>query len=93
VASLAEYYIEEDGLRANAAFAVPDDHQNRGIGTELLLYIIQIARNQGLIGLTAEVLRENEPIMRVFEKMGLAMRRSVVDGSYDLRIDCRAAHA
>jgi hypothetical protein len=39
------------------------------------------------------VLRENEPMLRVFEKMGLAMQRTVVDESYDLRIDFRASPA
>ncbi len=87
VAGLGEYYLEEDGLRANVAFAVGDQYQNRGIGTELLRYLIQIARKQGLIGLTAEVLKENEPMVRVFEKMDLPMERTAVEESYDLRID------
>jgi acyl-CoA hydrolase/GNAT superfamily N-acetyltransferase len=87
VAGLGEYYLEEDGLRANVAFSVRDEYQNRGIGTELLRYLIQIARKQGLIGLTAEVLKENEPMMRVFDKMKLTMQKTAVDESYDLRID------
>ncbi|MGE5358971.1 MAG: GNAT family N-acetyltransferase [Bacteroidales bacterium] len=90
VAGLGEYYIEEDGLRANVAFAVRDEYQNRGIGTELLRYLIQIARKQGLAGLTAEVLKENEPMMRVFEKMGLPMQRTAVDESYDLKMTFQA---
>jgi acyl-CoA hydrolase len=47
VVGLGEYYIEEDGLRANVAFAVRDSHQNRGVGTELLAYLIPLARRQG----------------------------------------------
>ncbi len=87
VAGLGEYYLEEDGLRANVAFAVRDEYQNRGIGTELLRYLIQIARRQGLAGLTAEVLKENEPMLRVFGKMKLPMQRTAVDESYDLKIE------
>jgi RimJ/RimL family protein N-acetyltransferase len=87
VAGLGEYSLEEDRLRANVAFAVRDEYQNRGIGTELLRYLIQIARKQGLIGLTAEVLKENEPMLRVFEKMGLPIERAAVGESYDLKID------
>jgi GNAT superfamily N-acetyltransferase len=90
VAGLGEYYLEEDGLRANVAFAVRDEYQNRGIGTELLRYLVQIARKQGLVGLTAEVLKENEPMMRVFEKMGLPMQRTAVDESYDLKMTFQA---
>jgi acyl-CoA hydrolase/GNAT superfamily N-acetyltransferase len=87
LAGLGEYHLEEDGLRANVAFAVRDQYQNRGIGTELLRYLVQIARKQGLIGLTAEVLKENEPMLRVFEKLGLPMEKTAVEESYDLRID------
>jgi len=90
VAGLGEYYLEEDGLRANVAFAVRDEYQNRGIGTELLRYLIQIARKQGLVGLTAEVLKENEPMMRVFDKMKLPIAKTAVDESYDLRIELQS---
>jgi RimJ/RimL family protein N-acetyltransferase len=90
VAGLGEYYLEEDGLLANVAFAVRDQYQNRGIGTELLRYLVQIARKQGLIGLTAEVLKENEPMLRVFEKLGLPIEKTAVEESYDLRIDFTA---
>ena len=51
------------------AFAVTDRYQNKGVGTELLAHLTQIARRQGLHGFTAEVLRENEAMLRVFEKM------------------------
>jgi RimJ/RimL family protein N-acetyltransferase len=83
---LGEYYLEDDGLWANVAFAVRDSHQNRGVGTELLAFLVHIARRQGLLGLTAEVLKENEPMMRVFEKMGVHLERTPVDESWDLRM-------
>ncbi len=86
VVGLGEYYLEEDGLWANVAFAVRDTFQNRGIGTELLGFLIQNARRQGLLGLTAEVLKENEPMLRVFEKMGLKMDKVSVEESWDLRL-------
>jgi acyl-CoA hydrolase/GNAT superfamily N-acetyltransferase len=91
VAGLGEYYLEDDGLRANVAFAVRDEFQNRGIGTDLLRYLIQIARKQGLRGVTAEVLKENEPMLRVFEKMGLPMAKTAVDESFDLKMDFASA--
>ncbi len=46
------------------------------------------ARRQGLLGLTAEVLKENEPMMRVFEKMGLKTDKKSVEESWDLRLRC-----
>ena len=73
VVGLAEYYMDEDYLTANVAFTVRDEFQNKGVGTELLNYIVHLARREGLHALTAEVLIENRPMMRVFEKLKLPM--------------------
>lgn len=89
VVGMAEYYLEEDGLTANVAFAVRDQYQNRGIGTELLAYLTQIARRQGLHGFTAEVLRENEPMLRVFEKMKFPTETATVGDAYKLKISLK----
>ena len=89
VVGLAEYYLEEDGLTANVAFAVRDKYQNRGIGTELLAYLTQIARRQGLHGFTAEVLRENEPMLRVFEKMQFPTETRTLGDAYTLSISLK----
>jgi RimJ/RimL family protein N-acetyltransferase len=86
VVGLGEYYLDDERLWANVAFAVRDSFQNRGIGTELLAFLIHIARRQGLMGLTAEVLKENEPMLRVFEKMGVGFEKHSADESWDLRV-------
>jgi acyl-CoA hydrolase/GNAT superfamily N-acetyltransferase len=83
---LGEYYLDEERLWANVAFAVRDTYQNRGVGTELLAFLVHIARRQGLGGPTAEVLKENEPMLRVFEKVVGAAERTSADESWDLRI-------
>jgi RimJ/RimL family protein N-acetyltransferase len=89
VAGLAEYYVEEDGLTANVAFAVTDRFQNKGVGTELLAHLTQIARKQGLHGFTAEVLRENEAMLRVFEKMKFPIETSTAGDVYRLTISLK----
>jgi acyl-CoA hydrolase/GNAT superfamily N-acetyltransferase len=89
VVGLAEYYMDEEDLSANVAFTVRDDHQNKGIGTELLTYIVYIARREGLKSLTAEVLTENRPMMRVFQKLGLPMETTTADRTYELRMALR----
>ena len=84
VVGLGEYYLDDERLWANVAFAVRDAFQNRGVGTELLAFLIHVARRQGLTGLTAEVLKDNEPMLRVFEKMGVALEKTSADESWDL---------
>jgi len=93
VVGVGEYYVEDDGIRANVAFAVRDSCQNRGVGTELLTYLVQIARKQGLLGFTAEVLKENEPMLRVFEKLKLPTERASEGSSYRLSVSFAAAGA
>ncbi len=82
---LGEYYLDDERLWANVAFAVRDSFQNRGVGTELLAFLIHIARRQGLLGLTAEVLKENEPMLRVFDKMGVAIEKVSAEEGWDVR--------
>ena len=59
--------------RAEVAFLVIDDYQGKGLGTALMRHIAAIARDAGLTELCAEVLADNVPMLKVFERSGLAM--------------------
>ena len=69
---------------AEVSFAVRDDYHNQGVGTELLKYLIVLAKNEGLYGLTAEVLVENRPMLRLFEKFFPDMQKKIEDSVYFL---------
>ena len=58
---------------AEIAFAIDDPHQKRGIATHLIAHLIRIAREAGLTEFIAEVLPENVPMLKVFERCGLVM--------------------
>jgi len=64
------YVIAQTGS-AEVAFVVIDKYQGQGIGALLLRHLAKIARDAGLSELTAEVLPENIPMLKVFEKSGL----------------------
>jgi RimJ/RimL family protein N-acetyltransferase len=68
----ARYFVTQPGC-AEVAFAVDDPHQKLGIATHLITHLIAIARTGGLEQLVAEVLPENLPMLKVFERCGLAM--------------------
>ena len=68
----SRYVICRPGC-AEIAFAVDDPHQKRGIATHLITHLIRIARAATLKELVAEVLPENMPMLKVFERCGLAM--------------------
>ncbi len=59
--------------RAEASFSVIDQYQGRGIGSALMRHIAAIGREMGLKELVAEVLADNVPMLKVFERSGLAM--------------------
>ena len=63
------YVVFEPG-RAEMAFVVIDAWQGRGIGSMLMRHLVKIAGNSGLQELTAEVLRENAAMLKVFGKFG-----------------------
>ena len=66
----ARYVIVRPG-RAEVAFVVIDEYQGQGIGSILMRHLIAIARAARLQELIAEVLPENRPMLKVFEKSGL----------------------
>src|SRR5262249_1136145 len=57
--------------QAEVAFAVVDQFQGQGIGSALLRHLTSLARKAGLQEFVAEVLAENVPMLKVFEKSGL----------------------
>jgi RimJ/RimL family protein N-acetyltransferase len=71
---------------ADIAFAVEEDFQGRGIATRLLRRLVQIARDQGISRFEADVLTENEPMLRVFRRSGLPVEESEEDGAIHLTL-------
>ncbi len=86
---LGQYGVNANTHTAEVALVVRDDHQNQGIGTELLAYLTNLARRQGLLGFTAEVVVENQPMLRLFEKMGFDIQRRTEEGVVELRMQFR----
>jgi GNAT superfamily N-acetyltransferase len=59
---------------AEVAFMIDDPHQGRGIGSLLMRHLVACARSAGLETLVAEVLAGNSPMLKVFERAGLALQ-------------------
>jgi acetyl coenzyme A synthetase (ADP forming)-like protein len=70
---------------AEVAFAVVDDHQHRGIGTELLQLLTLHARRNGIASFNAMVLAENNQMMRLFRNSGYSLERTLDEGVYSVR--------
>jgi acyl-CoA hydrolase/ribosomal protein S18 acetylase RimI-like enzyme len=85
VVGVGQYGIGQDIHSAEVAFAVKDKYQSKGIGTELLNYLIYLGKKNGLLAFTAEVLYENKPMLSLFEKAGFKIVGSS-SGVYDLHV-------
>ena len=59
---------------AEVAFMVDDAHQGLGIGSLLMRHLVACARSARLETLVAEVLSGNSPMLKVFERAGLALQ-------------------
>jgi acyl-CoA hydrolase/RimJ/RimL family protein N-acetyltransferase len=68
IIAIGRYYIDPQTNRAEVAFVVRDDWQNRGIGTFLYKLLITIAKQNGVEGFNAEVLIENKSMLAVLRK-------------------------
>lgn len=61
-----------DPSRAEVAFTVADDLQGKGLGSLLFRRLATLARARGIATFEAEVLPDNEKMLRVFARSGLA---------------------
>ena len=89
IVGVGQFGIYQTLHTAEVAFAVRDDYQNKGIGTELLSYLTLLAKKQGLLGFYAEVLAENRPMLHLFEKMGFDIKKRREEGVYELEMAFR----
>ncbi len=74
-------YAKESDDYAEVAFVVREDFQGQGVASYLLEALEAIARENGFKGFCATVLRENEPMIRVFKKRYPNLRTVASSGS------------
>ena len=65
---------------AEVAFLVEDAHQGRGLGSVLLEHLAAAARERGIQNFVAEVLAQNNRMVRVFLDAGYTPTRSYEEG-------------
>lgn len=89
IIAIGRYYLDETTNFAEIAFVVRDDWQNHGIGSFLFKHLATIARRNGISGFTAEVLRENRPMQRVFTKSAFKVSSKPSDDVISFRIELK----
>ena len=86
-----------DGLRepgvAEVSFGVAEDLQRHGIGTRMLEQLAAIGAERGIHRFDAEVMRENQPMLGVFQGAGFAVRRRTSYGELIVSLDITPTEA
>lgn len=82
----ARYVKDNRSAYGDLAFIVDEKFQGRGIATYLYKMLVRLAQERGLKGFTAEVLPDNQEMMKVFEKGGLPIDARVETGLYRLTV-------
>ena len=82
VVALASYVRLREPTTAEAAFAVADSFQQRGIGTRLVEQLAARAARHGLDRFVAEVVADNRKMLGVFESLGFELTRELGAGRW-----------
>jgi acyl-CoA hydrolase/RimJ/RimL family protein N-acetyltransferase len=87
IVGVAHYFLDPATKRAEVSFLVRDDWQVKGIGTDLLKILTDIARKRGIIGFEARVLVQNQLMMAVFYNSGYQVTTKREDDVFLLTYD------
>jgi acetyl coenzyme A synthetase (ADP forming)-like protein len=93
IVALASYARLRDPAVAEAAFAVADEFQGRGIGTRLLERLADRAGAVGVERFVAEVLAENRAMLGVFRDAGFEVTRSLTGSEVEVQFPIAATEA
>ncbi|MCL4466159.1 MAG: GNAT family N-acetyltransferase [Chloroflexi bacterium] len=87
IIAIGRYYLDPKTNRAEVAFVVRDDWQNRGIGSFILKHLVTIAKRNGIAGFSAEVMRDNKAMQSVINQSGLKVRSNLHEAVYHFEMD------
>ncbi|MEA2427956.1 MAG: hypothetical protein QOF37_1584 [Thermoleophilaceae bacterium] len=88
IVGLADAAFLATGL-AEIGVVVGDEHQGRGLGKMLSEAVASLAIKRGATHLKAQMLSDNVPMLRLFERLGRTVR-SVEDGTSTAYVRLRA---
>ena len=82
----ARYVRLNNEPRADTAFVVDESYQGRGIASYLFDLLIRIAREEGIVEFSADVLADNKSMLKVYEKAPFPIKAVFSGGVYELTI-------
>jgi RimJ/RimL family protein N-acetyltransferase len=87
IVAIAQYFLDPKTQAAEVAFVVQDEWQQKGMGTLLLDYLTQIARQRGVRRFYAKVLPVNKAMLAVFYNSGYKVNTEFDGEVYSITYD------
>lgn len=88
IVGVSRIITNPDGRSCEFSLLVADDHAGRGLGSRLMLSIIEVARSKGLAEIMGLVLSNNAAMLRLMASLGFKVARYTEDP--DFRIVTKA---
>jgi len=87
IVAIAQYFLDPKIQSAEVAFIVQDEWQQKGMGTFMLDYITQIAKQRGVKRFYAKVLPNNKPMLAIFHNSGYKVNTKYDGEAYSITYD------
>ncbi len=84
IVAIGRYYRLPRRHSAEVAFAIEDAYQGKGIGTKLMEWLANVARENNITSFEADVLGENTEMMGVFRAYGFHVESELSGGVYHI---------
>jgi acetyltransferase len=72
---------------AEFAIVVSDAFQGKGVGSELFRRILQVAKDEGVRRIRADILADNTSMQKLCERFGFRLKRDLTDPTVDAQLD------
>ena len=87
VVGIAQYFLDPKTSSAEVAFIVQDEWQQKGMGTVLLDYLTEIAKQRDVKSFFAKVLPTNKAMLTVFYNSGYKVNTEFDGDVYHIKYD------
>lgn len=87
IVAIAQYFLDPKTRAAEVAFIVQDEWQDKGLGTFLLDYITQVAKQRGVERFYAKVLPTNRAMLAIFHNTGYKVNTEFDGEVYNITYD------
>ena len=84
IIGIGRYFVDPGKDRAEVSFMVHQQWQDRGVGTRLLRYLVDVAKRTGIKSVYASVLAGNRAMLNVFNASGYDVTASLDGDTYEI---------